>query len=374
MKKIKLIVALFMCYSVQAQVGIGIPNPDASAVLELASTQKGFLPPRLTTAERDAIKNPAEGLTIFNTTKNCLEWYLPTGWYNACGDNGVATVTNYVCNTLETGDMVVGIPISNVSQTITATVSVPGSYNINATANGVTFSASGNFTFTGDQEIILQATGTPIATGSHDFNLNTGSNSCSFKRNTEIVLTVIGKTGKVWMAYNLGATAPATSMSDAAQYGNYYQWGRGNDGHQKQNSPMTTKQSTTDTPGHNNLITKKDDWRSPANANLWQGIKGTNNPCPQDFRIPTIAEWNAEFSASGITNTATAFNSVLKLPAGGYRNYNDGIYTNTATNGYYWSSTTDSNGKSYYKLLSSSKTSSSDGYRASTISVRCIKN
>ncbi|OXA85301.1 hypothetical protein B0A66_19865, partial [Flavobacterium hercynium] len=79
----------------QSQVGIGIPNPDASAVLELASKHKGFLPPRLTTTERDAISNPAEGLTIFNTTKNCLEWYNPSGWYNACGDNGVATVTAY---------------------------------------------------------------------------------------------------------------------------------------------------------------------------------------------------------------------------------------------------------------------------------------
>jgi hypothetical protein len=77
-------------------------------VLELASTQKGFLPPRLTTAERDAIKNPAEGLTIFNSTKNCLEWYLPTGWYTACGDNGVPIVTNYICTTNQTGTMTVG--------------------------------------------------------------------------------------------------------------------------------------------------------------------------------------------------------------------------------------------------------------------------
>lgn len=42
--------------------------PDASAVLELSSTTKGFLPPRLTTAQRDAIGSPATGLIVFNTT------------------------------------------------------------------------------------------------------------------------------------------------------------------------------------------------------------------------------------------------------------------------------------------------------------------
>jgi hypothetical protein len=55
-------------------IGIGTTtNPDASAKLEVKSTTSGFLPPRLTTAQRDAIVFPATGLVVFNLTTNKLE-------------------------------------------------------------------------------------------------------------------------------------------------------------------------------------------------------------------------------------------------------------------------------------------------------------
>lgn len=41
-------------------------------MLTLESDKQGFLPPRMTDAERDAITSPADGLIIFNTTENCL--------------------------------------------------------------------------------------------------------------------------------------------------------------------------------------------------------------------------------------------------------------------------------------------------------------
>lgn len=55
-------------------------NPDASAILELRTTVKGFLPPRMTTTERDAITSPAAGLVIFNTTTSKLNVYSGTAW------------------------------------------------------------------------------------------------------------------------------------------------------------------------------------------------------------------------------------------------------------------------------------------------------
>jgi hypothetical protein len=48
-------------------------NLTPSAVLELESTNKGFLPPRMTALQRDGITTPAVGLTIYNTTNNALE-------------------------------------------------------------------------------------------------------------------------------------------------------------------------------------------------------------------------------------------------------------------------------------------------------------
>ena len=54
-------------------VGIGTISPDASAQLDVSSTTKGLLPPRMTTAQRNAIVNPAAGLVIYNTTTGSLE-------------------------------------------------------------------------------------------------------------------------------------------------------------------------------------------------------------------------------------------------------------------------------------------------------------
>jgi hypothetical protein len=60
--------------------GIGTATPDASAQLEVASTSKGFLPPRLTTAERDAIAAPAAGLVLYNSTTNKLQVRTDAAW------------------------------------------------------------------------------------------------------------------------------------------------------------------------------------------------------------------------------------------------------------------------------------------------------
>ncbi|NPA33824.1 MAG: hypothetical protein GXO48_02715 [Chlorobi bacterium] len=59
-------------------VGIGTVSPSSSAILELNSTNQGFLMPRLTTAQRNNINNPAHGLLIMNTDNFCIEAYDAT--------------------------------------------------------------------------------------------------------------------------------------------------------------------------------------------------------------------------------------------------------------------------------------------------------
>ena len=63
-------------------VGIGAPAPVASSLLELASTTRGFLLPRMTTTQRDAIGSPAAGLEIYNTTTNELQFFNGSIWQN----------------------------------------------------------------------------------------------------------------------------------------------------------------------------------------------------------------------------------------------------------------------------------------------------
>lgn len=66
-------------------VGIGTATPNSSAKLHVASTVSGFLPPAMTTAQRSAIVSPAEGLTIYNTTIHCMEYYNGVVWVSNCG-------------------------------------------------------------------------------------------------------------------------------------------------------------------------------------------------------------------------------------------------------------------------------------------------
>lgn len=62
-------------------VGIGSTTiPNASAQLDVNSTTKGFLPPRMTTAQRSAISGLAAGLIVYNTSIGQLEYYNGTSW------------------------------------------------------------------------------------------------------------------------------------------------------------------------------------------------------------------------------------------------------------------------------------------------------
>jgi hypothetical protein len=75
-----------------AQVGIGTATPAASAALDLTSTTKGFLPPRMTAAQQNAITAPAQGLMVYCTncgTNGEAQLYNGTSWVNLLG--GAAT-------------------------------------------------------------------------------------------------------------------------------------------------------------------------------------------------------------------------------------------------------------------------------------------
>ena len=87
--------ALNTVFTANAQVSINSDGsaPDASAMLEVKSTEKGFLLPRMSTAQMNAITSPTAGLMVFNTTVNSAVFYDGTTWkatFNrdgeSCGD------------------------------------------------------------------------------------------------------------------------------------------------------------------------------------------------------------------------------------------------------------------------------------------------
>jgi len=96
-----IVLLAFVCTAnIYAQVGIGTTSPNSKAVLDLTSTNKGFLPPRMTKAERDGIAAPYAGLMIW--CSNCgvsgqLQIYDGTGWTNTAGGPpfGIAVGDSY---------------------------------------------------------------------------------------------------------------------------------------------------------------------------------------------------------------------------------------------------------------------------------------
>ncbi len=153
-------------------------------------------------------------------------------------------------------------------------------------------------------------------------------------------------TGKTWLDRNLGAAQVADSSSDAASYGDLYQWGRGADGHQNRLSLAIAVQATTWLVGgaawNDEFIITFENWLSTGEEHLWSGTNAENNPCPSGFRIPTNAEWEQERLSWSTNDAAGAFASPLKLPVGGFRAFQTGLPI-LVDSGYYWSSSTDGN-------------------------------
>jgi uncharacterized protein (TIGR02145 family) len=82
-KAIVLLSFLFLIVTARAQsLAINTDGSPAntSALLDVKSTSKGFLPPRMSTVQRDLITTPAAGLVIFNITTNSLQLYNGTAW------------------------------------------------------------------------------------------------------------------------------------------------------------------------------------------------------------------------------------------------------------------------------------------------------
>jgi hypothetical protein len=309
----------------------------------------------------------------------------------------VGTITVLSCGSAtNTGVLAEGVLASGVSSSIAYSGGNGGTYNgetVNSTGvTGLTATLDPSIFANGNGNLVYTITGTPASGGTASFSLNIGGQTCVLIRNvggypagtihcngipTAVVDVTSPTTGKTWMDRNLGSPQIATFHANFQSYGDYYQWGRRADGHQCRNSSVTSVLSSVDQPAHGDFIQGSFsilDWRSPYNNNLWQGVNGINNPCPNGYRIPDRIELGQEV-VSG--NFAGFNNSPLKLPAAGAR---DGMTNNVmdaGTRGYYWTSSVSLNNQvKVHGLTFNQTTFNMLEYldRNSGRSVRCIKN
>jgi uncharacterized protein (TIGR02145 family) len=404
-----------------AQVGIGTTTPDASAALELESTTKGFLLPRMTLAQIKAIVTPAEGLMVYcldGTTKgvlvnNGVEFIsiidgesirkAAVAAIVAAADNPAAGGTPSLADLTA-----VGITSLTAAQTVyeeaiadAATAPTTGAElqaiidaantelaavaaivaaADNPAADGTPslddLAAVGITSLTEYQTVYEEAIADAAPAPTRLAELQVIINLANYKRDTTTeIVDLTGPGGGVWMDRNLGATQVAASITDAASYGDLYQWGRDSDGHESRTSSTTATTVTTAAAGHGDFITAgsgtSNNWTDFADEDtLWQS--NVKNPCPLGYRMPTEIELQNEITAFSSSDSAGAF-SALKLPAAGRRSYSNGTLGDVGSFGRYWSSTVSS-AEARTMYFSSSNAGIVNRERALGYSLRCIKD
>ncbi len=196
-KMLLLSVVMITGLSLPAQVAVNTDgsNPDASAMLDVNSSNKGILIPRVTQSEIEAIANPANGLMVFNTDANKLFIYIASEfkWKEVLFGSGeilypasLSIGTGGSCaNTTVSGFYIAACELlASQSVSIEATVSAPGAWSIYTdTVNGYSFSGSGIVSSTGTVQLTLNAHGTPVTPQVDAFTATVtfgGSSSCTF--------------------------------------------------------------------------------------------------------------------------------------------------------------------------------------------------
>ncbi len=186
-------------------------------------------------------------------------------------------------------------------------------------------------------------------------------------------------TGRVWLDRNLGATQACTSSTDNLCYGDYYQWGRGTDGHQLSTSSVLSNSIAWDANSSEYIsydISAPFDWANndfngTQRVNKWSSLDGLTGICPIGFRVPTQVELLAE----GIQNSTDAMNK-LQLPLAGQRRYTANELYEVGLRGRYWSSSQDETNPTYSTFFGFDSSSNVYDYsgRALGYSIRCIQD
>ncbi|WP_340065054.1 hypothetical protein [Ascidiimonas aurantiaca] len=187
-----------------AQVGIGTTTPQAA--LDISSVNSGILIPRLTTAQRDAIASPTDGMMIYNTDEHVFQYYIPAInnaatalWKSVTRAPSVKYVSSPSTLSGDLSDAAgpIEVPIFNfpswnddtdlfgpVSGQTSITIAEPGRYRI--TFNGF-------FEVTAGSSAVVQIfANTSVASSAAATLTNTGAVSGSFSVNFTEILQLSG--------------------------------------------------------------------------------------------------------------------------------------------------------------------------------------
>jgi hypothetical protein len=359
-------------------VGVGTSSPNGSAIVDITSTTKGFLPPRMTYEQRNAIVNPAGGLMVFCTNcradgTGCISLYFGGQWLNLAGSCEIAA------------SPAEGIHVQDSTQITWNWSAVP-------IADGYKWHTSDNFAAATNMGTATTKTETGLTQGQSYIRYVWAYNACgysdpvvlqgqalicgtSFTRthfagaSNPVTKTVTygtvsnipGETTKCWITRNLGASQQPSTVDDAteASAGWYWKFNR------KQGY---MHDGTTRTPNTtwNTEIDEDSDWES------------ANDPCSlllgSAWRLPTKTEWTNVDADGNWNNWNGPFGSGLKMHAAGYLNSIFGSLDNRGSYGLYWSSVQLISTNGWHLTIYSSLSLMSNSFKTVGLSARCLRD
>jgi hypothetical protein len=373
---------MFISLALFGQVGINTDNslPDNSAMLDVKSVSKGFLPPRMTQAEMSTILNPAEGLMVYCTD---------------CGLNGTGVVVvfmNGAWSTLAVNCILPAAPAAGVQ--VPSPFQIIWNWNTVSGATGYKWGTTNMYSSATDMGTATTTTETGLTCNaaytryawaynacgnSFPLTMNQATSLCPFSCGSPVtinhvagtvapvtktvtygtVTNIPGEPLKCWITSNLGSDHQATAVDDSteASAGWYWQFNR------KQGYKHDGTTRTPNTPWIT-YIGEFSDWQ-PADDPCTLEMAGT-------WHIPTWTELNNVNIAGGWIDWYGSWNSGLKLHAAGLI-WNDLLYERGSF-GAYVSSSHYSYIASWYLQITIGSSVMGPSNKRDGLPVRCIRD
>ena len=227
-------IAIILSQLAKSQVAINTDgsSPNSTAMLDVTSTSKGILVPRMTSAQRTSISSPASGLMVYDTDTKSF-WYYDGGWNNIAAGTSPLGVTSGGTGVATISGMIKGNGTSPYTAAIAGTDYVGGLANPTGTIGIAAVNGSAATAMRSDATPALDLSISPTWTGTHTFNLGlTASGAAISLNNNSNFATNINagtSTGAVNIAngsaggnlINIGNTTGATSVNINTGTGNF---------------------------------------------------------------------------------------------------------------------------------------------------------
>ncbi len=281
MKYLLLLFSLMIVSAGAQNVGINDDNsdPDATAMLDVKSTGKGFLPPRMTLQQRDAIASPANGLMVFctdgganGTGTGAVTIFISGMWY----------VGNVTCLTPDALSAGINIPCSD---------QITWSWNAATGATGYKWSAANDYVTATEMGTSTSTIETGLAAGTVYTRYVWAYNTCGVSLPTTLTQT----TAASWIC-----GYPVTDTRDSKRYNTVL---IGTQCWFARNLNIGTKISGSTAQTNHSSIEKYcygDDEANCTvygglyqwdNAMQWSTTEGIPGICPAGWHLPTYGEW-----------------------------------------------------------------------------------